>query len=230
MTRARSWLARYTQGRFFFLLMSILLLLLLQPFLEGFELGQQVLRLFFVVTLGTALYSISDNRRRTVCGLAIGLPAVIVLGSSYFVDDERLIEIGFLVTVAFLIFVAINVLRYVLESTEVTAETIFAALSVYLLFGLIWASGYFVLELFQNGSLQLDGVDLSASVTSREGLFSKCLYYSYVTLTTLGYGDVKPTTPPAQSLSYVQALTGQLYLAVLVARLVALQITSSRRK
>ncbi len=61
-------------------------------------------------------------------------------------------------------------------------------------------------------------------------MFSKCLYYSYVTLTTLGYGDIKPTTPPAQSLSYVQALTGQLYLAVLVARLVALQITSSRRK
>ena len=230
MTRARSWLARYTQGRFFFLLMSILLLLLLQPFLEGFELGQQVLRLFFVVTLGTALYSISDNKRRCVWGLAIGLPAVIVLGSSYFVDDEWLLEVGFLVTVAFLIFVAINVLRYVLESTEVTAETIYAALCVYLLFGLIWASGYFVLEVFQNGSLQLDGVDLSAIMTSREGMFSKCLYYSYVTLTTLGYGDVRPMTPPAQSLAYVQALTGQLYLAVLVARLVALQITSSRRK
>ena len=168
MTRARSWLARYTQGRFFFLFMSILLLLLLQPFLEGFELGQQVLRLFFVVTLGTALYSISDNKRRCVWGLAIGLPAVIVLGSSYFVDDEWLLEVGFLVTVAFLIFVAINVLRYVLESTEVTAETIYAALCVYLLFGLIWASGYFVLEVFQNGSLQLDGVDLSAIMTSRE--------------------------------------------------------------
>jgi len=228
MTQPRSWLARYTQGRFFFLLMSILLLLLLQPFFEGFWLGHQLLRLFFFVTLGTALYSISDNKQRCLWGLAIGLPALAAIGSSYYVEGEGLLATGFLVNVAFLVFVAVNVLRHVLKSTDVTAETIYGALCVYLLLGLIWASGYFALELLHKGSFQLDGVDLSTAVPAVEGLFSKCLYYSYVTLTTLGYGDVRPMTPPAQSLSYVQALTGQLYLAVLVARLIALQITSRR--
>jgi hypothetical protein len=121
----------------------------------------------------------------------------------------------------------------VLAPGEVTADKIYASLCVYLLLGLLWACGYLALELLRPGSLQVDGVDLATSVGDAEGMLSHCFYYSFVTLTTLGYGDVKPTTPPAQSLAYVEALTGQLYLAVLVARLVALHIASSdsgRRK
>lgn len=230
MTDARSWLHRYAQNRFFFLLLSILMLLLLQPFLQDFRYGQSAVRLFFLVTLVTALYSISDNKRKTLVGLLIGLPAVAAIGSSYYVEGQGLLAGGFLVNVAFLLFVTFNVLRHVLESGEVDAEKIYGALCVYLLVGLLWACGYFALELLHPGSLLVDGVALATGLQAREETFSKCIYYSYVTLTTLGYGDVKPTTAPAQSLAYVEALTGQLYLAVLVARLVALHIVSSGRK
>ena len=224
------WLQRYIESRFFFLLLSILSLLLLQPFLQNFEFGAPALRGFFVVTLVAALHSISDNRRRTILGLLIGLPALAAIGSSLLVDQEGLLAVGFLVSVAFFFFVIVHVLRYVLAPGQVTAEKIYGALCIYLLIGLLWACGYFALELFRPDSLQVDGVPLSAVFGAREGLFSQCLYYSYVTLTTLGYGDVKPMTAPAQSLAYVEALTGQLYLAVLVARLVALHIASSSRE
>ena len=96
--------------------------------------------------------------------------------------------------------------------------------------GFIWASAYFVLEAYSPGSFELDGIALTTRTESLEAMLSKCFYSSYVTLTTLGYGDVKPTSPPAQSLAYVEALTGQLYLAVLVARLVALHVTHSKKK
>ena len=227
MPTERSWLVRYTGGRFFSLLLSIVLLLLVQPFLQGGGLGRMGLRILFFVTLGTALYSISDHKRRAVVGLVLVLSAVAVIGTSYFVAGEALLASGLLVNLIFLVFIAVNVLRHLLSPGEVTAEKIYAALCVYLLLGLLWACGYAALELLRPGSLQVEGVDLAARFGEREQMFSQCLYYSFVTLTTLGYGDVRPATPPAQSLAYVEALTGQLYLAVLVARLVALHIASA---
>jgi hypothetical protein len=203
---------------------------LLQPFLQRFEIGVELLRIFFLMTLGAALYAISDNKRRFVIGLILGLTAVAIMGSSYVVHEARLLGPAFIISDFLLIFVAVHILRYVLKAGQVTADKIYGAVCVYLLIGMIWTGGYFVSEMFSPGSLQLDGVDLTEVAGSPEAILSKCLYYSYVTLTTLGYGDIKPTQPPTQALAYVEAITGQLYLAVLVARLVALHIAHSGRK
>ena len=208
----------------------MLLLLLLQPFFYNFEFGNKLLRAFFLLTLLTALYSISDNKKRLTIGLILAFVALSAIGSSYVIEQKGLLEVGVLVFMSFLTFIAVTILRHVLKAREVTADVVYGALCVYLLIGFIWASAYFVLEVYLPGSFELDGVALTTKAESLEAMLSKCLYFSYVTLTTLGYGDVKPINPPAQSLAYVEALTGQLYLAVLVARLVALQIIHSIRK
>lgn len=230
MSRLKSRWNRLLEGRFSYLLFSILLLLLLQPFFYNFEFGHKLLRVFFLLTLLTALYSISDNKRKLTAGLILAFVAVGAIGSSYIVHETRLLEVGFLVFILFLLLITVSILRHVLKAQEVTADIVYSALCVYLLIGFIWASAYFVVESYAPGSLELDGIALATRAGSREAMFSKCLYYSYVTLTTLGYGDMKPTNPPAQSLAYVEALTGQLYLAVLVARMVALHIVHSTRK
>lgn len=110
-----------------------------------------------------------------------------------------------------------------IEQKVVTGDTLWAAVNVYVLFGLHFAFLYaIVLELvpgaFTGGILDAPGQE------SRHSL----IYYSFVTMTTLGYGDITPKVHVAATLAYVQALVGQLYVAILIARLVALYGTGSR--
>lgn len=96
------------------------------------------------------------------------------------------------------------------------------AICVYFMIGLLWALIFSTLELLQPGSFQMpqgQGTELSH--------FS---YYSYVTLTTLGYGDITPISPPARSLALLEAIMGPLYIAVLIARLVGIHIVQSGEK
>lgn len=118
-----------------------------------------------------------------------------------------------------LAFVTWSVLREVLSHQRVTSETVNGALCVYLLVALIWSQVYTILEATDPGSFRLPegaGGDVALQQT--------LTYFSVVTQTTLGYGDVVPATPSARSLAVGQAIFGQLYLAVLIARLVALEI------
>ena len=92
----------------------------------------------------------------------------------------------------------------------------------YFLLGLVWSSIFSILEFLQPGSF-----DIPQSLHTESLSFT---YYSYVTLTTLGFGDITPLTAQARSLSILEAITGQMYLATLVARLVAINIVQSMKK
>ena len=98
---------------------------------------------------------------------------------------------------------------------------IMGAICVYFLIGLIWADVFFILETLQPGSFQIPPEQVGQATLD---------YFSYVTLTTLGYGDITPISAPARSLSLLEAMMGQLYLAVLIARLVGIHIAQSHDK
>ncbi|PRQ05443.1 Ion channel [Enhygromyxa salina] len=115
---------------------------------------------------------------------------------------------------------AVVVIRWTIRARQVTVDTIFAALSGYYLLGFAWALIYAIADIALPGSFNValvDGVRLD-----------RALYFSFVTLTTLGFGDTTPTHPLTQALVGMQALIGQIYLVVLVARLVATQTNTSR--
>ncbi len=97
---------------------------------------------------------------------------------------------------------------------------IMGAICAYFLMGLVWAFAYSTLEFFQPGSFQMP------PGTVNQETFA---YYSYVTLTTLGYGEITPISAPARSFAILEAMIGQLYLAVLIARLVGIHIAQSSR-
>ncbi|MEE9264376.1 MAG: hypothetical protein V3V11_07970, partial [Vicinamibacteria bacterium] len=88
MSRLKSQWNRLLEGRFSSLLFSMLLLLLLQPFFYNFDFGMDLLRFFFLLTLATALYSISDNKRRLTVGLILAFVAVSAIGSSYVTERK----------------------------------------------------------------------------------------------------------------------------------------------
>ena len=125
-------------------------------------------------------------------------------------------------TLAFFAYLISLVLRAVFQDMQrVTSDTICGALSVYLLMGIAWVYLYVMLELAVPGSFNFDGETLLAGSAS----FQRFLGFSFVTLTTLGYGNIVPLTLRADTLCYAEAVIGQLYVAVLVARLVAMQMS-----
>ena len=126
---------------------------------------------------------------------------------------------------AFLTLIAIEaILIHVLSAHRVDADKIFAAICVLFLLGWFWSYVYVVVDRHTEGGA-FTGLRDEHGASEDAGQLT---YFSFVTLTTLGYGDIAPRTPLARVLATLQALTGQLYLAILVARLVALHIVHSR--
>ena len=111
---------------------------------------------------------------------------------------------------------------HILAAREVTTDLIIGAASTYFLIGFLWAFVFFFIETLSPGSFRLE--EASAD------LESQFIYYSFVTLATVGYGDITPASMLARSYSVLEAIIGQLYLAVLVAGLVGLRISQSPQR
>ncbi len=126
---------------------------------------------------------------------------------------------------SYLAFVVVTLLRGILRVERVTGDAIAGGACVYLLIGLLWGAVFTVLELVQPGSYLQGGVPIVHKV---HGPYGELLYFGYVTLTTVGYGDIVAATPIARMLAVLAALSGQLYLAVFVAGLVGMVAVQSR--
>ena len=116
-------------------------------------------------------------------------------------------------------FAVVYALRFAMGATKVDAEHLYAALSAYLLAGICFGLLYWVLEQISSGAFAVSG---QFSQTS-------AIYFSFVTLATLGYGDIAPRADVARGLAIVEGVGGQLFLAVLVARLVSLYSKSGKQ-
>jgi Ion channel len=127
-------------------------------------------------------------------------------------------------TIVLLLILAVMVLLQVFKAGPVTSHRIQGAIVVYLLIGLAWAAAFELVHHVSPGAFHLP------SGTSAPRPTHGFLYFSFVTLTTLGYGDITPLHPVARSLAMVEAVTGQLYLTILIARLVSMQLESRRQK
>ena len=204
--------------------MAILLVVVATPLLaEGLGRGYLFQLLLTVVFFG-ALNAVSNTKRTLRFGLALALPAVVASWTALFrPGSESLAWVDLVFTAAFLCFTAAHILGYVYRARRVTSEILFGALSVYLLIGLTFALVFTTLEARHPGSLSLPVGTFEAGQADPHP-FATISYFSFVTMTTLGYGDIGPLTPAARSLVTLEALLGQLFLAVLIARLVALHI------
>jgi hypothetical protein len=208
-------------GRFLFLFISIVLMFVLRPFLEGFIRISYLMDVFFTAIFLSAVYAVSQKRGVFFVALLIALLTVALVWLNDLTGISSFGVAGNILGSLFLAFTAIMILSYLFREDQITGDMIMGAICVYFLFGLIWAFAFSILEMTQPGSFQMSG-----EITGKTAF----TYYSYVTLTTLGYGDITPISTPARSLALLEAMMGQLYLAVLVARLVGLHISQSMMK
>jgi hypothetical protein len=115
----------------------------------------------------------------------------------------------------------VAILSYVLGSGRVTWDKIYGAICAYLLLGYAWTFAYSLIEELQPGSFVST---ISTMPTDLVGRVMQLRYFSFVTLATVGYGDIVPHTPAARTMALLEAMLGQFYLVALIGRLVGLHI------
>lgn len=212
------------------LLAALLLLLGVEPFLAEAGLTLRFFDALLSAVLIAAVWTVSRSRRLLIIGLVLVTPVLAGRWLIYFVEFQPLAIFGLLSAIAFFAFVAAVVLRQALMGTQVSADTIAGAICVYLMLAVIWALAFSLVELTHPGSFLAGGHRIGETSAAEGRLFvQQLLYLSLVTVSTVGYGDVLPVTPPARMLAALEAVVGQLYLAVLIARLVGLHVPRSGR-
>jgi hypothetical protein len=215
--------------RFSTLLATIVLILLSGPMIDSEDVGIPFSRILFSAILIAGIYVVSTRRAVFFTGLALALPALATEWIVQFHPHRALIFANLVLTGLFLVYIAAVILHEILDEDRVTLDTIFGGVCVYVMLGIVWVVIYTSLELFTPGSFLVGGAALQDIHAGQlDYRFDEFTYFSFVTMTTLGYGDIVPTTGPARAFAAAEAIVGQLYVAIFVARLVALHLVHQR--
>ena len=212
IARLRGFTAKY---RFAILLAALLILFISAPLAEiaQIERGQKlrILTIVYSVLLISAAFAVARSRVTLwISALLVG-PAIALDIVDFFAEHDWSQFASHVLATLFLGYVATLILIHIFTSSRVNADIIFAALNVYLLIGVLWAMVYSMVEMLSPGSFyySLAAQDDANLRFGTEGT-SLSLYFSFVTMTTLGYGDIIPATPATKSLATLQALLGQM--------------------
>jgi voltage-gated potassium channel len=204
-----------TRYSFIYLFAGLLILLLAEPFLGGLPKSGALIQLAFTTMMVVGVFSL--NGEGLAFRLGVALAGVgLVAGVGYYATDSRLLRIVDLAAILGFCLIAIVVMfrQVVMMPGTVTINRLMGALCLYLLLGVSWAILFNFVGFADPGAFDHGGRSVGDAI---EGM----LYFSFVTLTTLGYGDVSPLHPVARTLAYLEAVVGQLYVAVLIASLVS---------
>ena len=208
------------RDRFRNLLIVLLLYVGMAPFLQDFIRLQLLIDVFISILFISIIIAVSEKKLQLYVLLALFVP---VIGSTWWVHfdpDIRVIVFDEISDIFFFGYAFILLLKFVLKQNRVNTDLIYAAVIGYLFIGVIWASAYSLLAHTYPASFSID----LAGATDSRLVFT---YFSLVTLTTLGYGDITPLTDRAYAFTILEAVIGQIYLTVLIARLVGLHIAHS---
>ena len=219
--------------RFGILLGALLGMLVYEPLIELIapQLPPIVTRLTFASIFGwltiSAVYAVSQRRQTPLVALILGIPLFLAELADLTLAGPETRILAHVLGILFLSHIVLAMLKFILQQTRVGTDTVFAALCIYLLVGIIWAIVYSLLGQLQPGAFSYAHAEEHQMRFGSERT-ALAIYFSFVTMTTLGYGDITPVSTAARSLAILQAIFGQLYLTVLVAWLVGLHIAHSR--
>jgi hypothetical protein len=205
------------RGRFLYLLVYILALIAIQPFDEAFSEFGILLDIIVSVILVSAIYAVSQKARQTIIGILLAVPLLLSIWIKQFLKIEWLQIPETFLGIAFFGFIITLILKFIFNEDEIKGDLIAGAAAVYLLLAIAWAYAYRAIGVIQPGSFAIaDTQNITQSLS---------LYFSFVTITTLGYGDIFPVTTAAKSCAILEAVVGQLYLVITIAWLVGVHVS-----
>jgi hypothetical protein len=218
------------------MLSALVALIAVRPLIGDGHIADGVYLLVLVVVMVFALYAIqhdelvgeegslrAEHRRDSMIGGTLAVSATALRFATFYSPDPSIVLIGQICWMLFFGFIAWKELRAVLRQKQITNEAISMAISVYLLLGVTWSLLYDVIHQLQPLAFSLNG-SASALVAAGHPIFPVLAYFSFITLTTIGYGDIAPLTLQARYAALAEGVVGQFYLAILVARLVSMQL------
>ena len=217
---SRSGLLRYSCAYF---LGALALMFVSAPFMERIRGGDLIEAGLMTVVLTSAVVAVGARRRTLVTAIVLLTPTLIAKWLSHARPDLVAQEVYLGLAMVFVAFVIVQLLRYIIRAPRVDSEVVCAGIASYLMIGLLWALGYWLL-----GRLEPHAFLFTyAPEADREMKGFITLYFSFVTLTTCGYGDIIPIAAPARMLAAAESVVGVLYVGVLIARLVSLYTTAA---
>jgi len=197
------------KSRFIYIIFAIMLVLTVHPFLRPLGLfGHLFSTLIIAMVPLSSAFALAENRKKTTIILLITVPFVMLDGVNYFFKIHSLMIVAFSFGTALYFYISYSLVKNILSIKLVTADLIYCAISTYFLIGMGWTGIYIIVEGISPGSFsgKSEPVDL--------------LYFSFVSLTTVGYGDVVPLSVLGQRLAVLEAAMGSIYMAVIVAMIV----------
>jgi amino acid transporter len=218
------------------LLVAIVAMLAVRPFLGDTGAASILFGLAMVFVMLVALLTIQvddlvgereallvQRRRRSFVGWALAVPAVAERLWVFFAPNPQLLLVGAVSWLLFFSYVTWSQLRSLLKQREITGETITLSVSIYLLLGVCWTLLYIVIFMRHPDAFQF--ATPTPGEVGEAYRFPVLFYFSLTTLSTIGYGDITPLTLQARYAAVAEGITGQFYLAILVARLVGMQMS-----
>lgn len=217
---------RKREPRFGFLFVMLILALAVPSFLPRGTALHLSLQILITGILLVGLTSVSGSKRLLAIGIVVVIPAVVLSWLARIVDHKMIIASNIL-AIVFLLFLSILIIAYLLRAKRADSNTIYGAICVFMLLGFIWGLAFFVFEVIDPSALS-SGTGLSYDdVGDLLEATSSAVYMSFVTLTSLGYGDITPTSHATRTLAVIEAVLGQLFLIVMISRFVGLNIAHS---
>ena len=199
------------------LLVALALLFFFFPFVEEAKGGDIIVSILLSLVLLCAVLAVADSKRVLVIAIALAIPAIAGRWISDFRPDLVPPPVFLTAGLVLIAFVVANLLRFVLRAPSVNVEVLCASISAYLMLGLLWTIAYWLVDQLTPGAFAFNTNEGRQSIRG-----FNAFYFSFVTLSTVGYGDITPLSKVARMLAAMEAMTGLLYVAVLIARLVAL--------
>ena len=220
------------QGRSLYLLASLLVLVAIGPWLTERSIGRGLWELLFTLVTLSSIHVVGVKRRQALISTLLAAPTLASLWLRQAVPGIHLSQVALVLLTLFLLYTAVAVLSRVFAEETVTSDTLSAAVCVYLLMGYMWGSLYGLIYLQTPSGFQLPTgwTPAAENGIATDVPLNLITYFSFTTLTTLGYGDVLPISGLARAAVILEAVFGHFYLAVLVARLVGLHIAGARRQ
>lgn len=205
---------------FFLFIMGVLFFI--TPVAGVAGMGASFFKFGFITLSIASIYIVSNQFYLALCAVILSIPGLTTTFATDSFDYTNAEVMGLLSNLLLYGLVLIKITQYVISQKNIDRNIIIGSICIYLLLGLIWSFVYMLIELVYPHSFSgIYGTE-SISVSSISEVFSQLFYYSYVTLTTLGYGSISPQSIIASSLASMEAIVGQLFIAIFIARLVGL--------
>lgn len=200
------------------LLIALALLFVSFPFVEEIKGGDLIVSILLSLVLLSGVLAVSERKAAFLIALLLAVPAIASRWISHFRPDLVPRPVFLIAGLILISFVVVNLLRFILLAPSVNIEVLCASISAYLMLGLIWTLAYWLVDQFTPNAFAFNTA--TGAKESMQGF--NAFYFSFITLSTVGYGDITPVSRIARWLAAMEAMTGLLYVAVLIARLVSL--------